>query len=69
MANYRINKNAQANGDKEVHKYGCMYYDNLTNYEFLGDFLTCSTAIQEAKNRGYSTADGCKVCIPSCNNS
>lgn len=68
MAYYRVNKNKQANGDNEVHKRGCRYYDNLTNYEALGDHDTCSSAVREAKRRGYQ-ADGCAICVPSCHTS
>ena len=69
MADYRINKNTQSNGDNEVHKKGCTYYAGLTNYEYLGDFLYCSTAISKAKEIGYKNADGCDECIPECHNS
>jgi len=31
MAYYCVNKNAQANGDHEVHKVGCSFYPNQEN--------------------------------------
>lgn len=68
MANYRVNKNKQSNGDNEVHKSGCTYYSDLTNYESLGDHSNCSSAVSEAKRRGYS-ADGCATCILACHTS
>lgn len=67
MANYRVNKNTYTNpnGDNEVHKEGCVHYQLLTNYEYLGNFSTCAEAINNAKTKGYK-ADGCANCIPSC---
>lgn len=66
MANYRVNNNVQPNGDHEVHKEGCIYY-NLTNYEYLGNHDTCSSAVRKAKTI-HAKADGCKTCIPTCHN-
>jgi len=42
---YYINNNQQANGDYEVHKLGCSYFPR-EDYEYLGEFYTCSEAVQ-----------------------
>jgi hypothetical protein len=67
MANYRVNKNSFTNpkGDNEVHNEGCVHYSQLTNYEYLGDFVNCIGAVQAAKYKGYK-ADGCIKCCPLC---
>ena len=49
MASYYINKNAQANGDHEVHKSGCSYMPNSENIKYLGDFNNCDDAVKESK--------------------
>lgn len=70
MANYRVNKNTDTNpnGNNEVHKDSCPHYSMLTNYENLGPHSSCSSAVLTAKVKGYSKADGCKICIPECHN-
>ena len=67
MARYYVNKNAQTNGDHEVHRDGCTWLDKVVNKEYLGDFINCQPAVQEAKRRGYSTANGCYYCANACN--
>ncbi len=39
MADYWVNRNAQANGDHEVHKQGCS--DMPSDKKYLGDFSSC----------------------------
>lgn len=68
MALYYVNKNAQANGDHEVHKSGCSYMPSPENRMFLGDFSSCHGAVREAK-KTYPTADGCYHCSPACHTS
>jgi hypothetical protein len=65
MARYYVNKNAQANGDHEVHREGCQWLPLPANRIYLGDFLSCGSAKQEAK-KYYPTADGCAHCSPAC---
>lgn len=65
MARYYVNKNAQANGDHEVHREGCSYMPAPENRIYLGDFASCGPAKQEAKKH-YSTADGCYYCSNAC---
>lgn len=68
MALYYVNKNAQTNGDHEVHKSGCSFMPNPENRQYLGDFSSCHPAVAAAK-KIYSTADGCKHCSPACHTS
>ena len=37
MASYYVNKNAQSNGDHEVHVYGCSFFPAAENRLYLGD--------------------------------
>ena len=69
MSAYYVNKNAQANGDHEVHKEGCSYVPQAWNAEYLGEFTTCYGAVTEARRRGYLMADGCAHCCPLCHSS
>ena len=65
MALYYVNKNAQANGDHEVHKSDCDYMPKPENRQYLGDFSNCHDAVREAK-RYYSKSNGCYYCSPAC---
>ncbi len=70
MPNYIVNRNAQANGDNEVHvtpRSSCYSprYPAPENQESLGSHASCHGAVQEAKRRGYK-ADGCYYCSPAC---
>jgi len=62
---YYTNKNAQSNGDHEVHKADCNYLPMESNRKPLGDFSNCQDAVKEAKKTD-SSADGCKHCSPAC---
>jgi hypothetical protein len=68
MAKYYVNKNAQSNGDHEVHKYDCYWLPKIENRIYLGDFYTCSGAVQAAK-KYYSQVNGCMHCSESCHTS
>ena len=48
MALYYVNKNAQSNGDHEVHKTGCSWLPKTENRIYLGDFSSCSLAVTKA---------------------
>lgn len=65
MARYYVNKNAQSNGDHEVHTTGCSHMPEEQNRIYLGDFSSCGPAVTEAKKR-YPTADGCFYCSKPC---
>jgi len=68
MTKYYVNKNAQLNGDHEVHASGCSYMPNLENRIYLGEFLSCSSAVQEARKH-YSQSNGCFYCSYDCHTS
>ena len=68
MAIYYVNKQAQSNGDHEVHKSGCSYMPSTENSIFLGEFSSCHGAVREAK-KYYPQADGCYYCSPDCHTS
>lgn len=63
MADYWVNRNAQANGDHEVHRQGCSYMPSDKKY--LGDFASCRGAVAEAK-KTYSQSNGCYWCSREC---
>ena len=65
MARYYVNKNAQANGDHEVHTTGCPYLPNPENRIYLGDFSSCAPAVREAKKH-YPQSNGCYWCSREC---
>jgi len=68
MARYYVNKNAQANGDHEVHREGCSYLPLETNRIYLGQFDSCSGAVREARNH-YTQVNGCYYCSNACHTS
>lgn len=63
--NYYVNKNAQSNGDHEVHNESCPYLPSVANRTHLGSFTNCRDAVAKAKTI-YRTADGCATCSPTC---
>jgi len=65
MAAYYVNKNAQVNGDHEVHKSGCSYMPSIENRMYLGDFSNCHDAVREAK-KTYPQSNGCYYCSYAC---
>jgi hypothetical protein len=65
---YYVNKNAQPNGDHEVHSENCRYLPNVENRKYLGEFSNCADAVKEAK-KTYSQSNGCKTCSISCHTS
>ncbi|MCC6913206.1 MAG: hypothetical protein IT566_05845 [Rhodospirillaceae bacterium] len=68
MPNYCVNKNAQANGDHEVHRDGCSYLPAPANQHYLGNHLTCQSAVLAAK-QVYRQSNGCAYCSPACHTS
>ena len=65
MAKYYVNNNAQSNGDHEVHKEGCPYLPLVKSKKYLGDHLSCHSAVREAK-KTYSKSNGCYTCSRVC---
>ncbi len=68
MASYYVNKNAQSNGDHEVHTTGCSFLPEPHNRIYLGEFSSCSSAVQEAR-RYYTRVNGCFYCSRPCHTS
>ena len=68
MASYYVNKNAQANGDHEVHKDGCSFMPEPSNRTYLGEFSNCQPAVQEA-SKHYNQVNGCYYCSVACHTS
>lgn len=65
---FYVNKNAQTNGDHEVHRSTCDWLPNVENRLFLGDFATSQQAVREAA-RYYTQVDGCIHCCPESHHS
>ncbi|MGG6231828.1 hypothetical protein [Tenacibaculum sp. SDUM215027] len=68
MARYYVNKNAQTNGDHEVHKLECTWIPNVENRIYLGEFDNCKDAVKEAKKH-YTKVNGCYYCSRECHTS
>lgn len=68
MAYHYVNKNAQANGDHEVHVSGCSFMPLQENRIYLGDFASCGPAVTEAKKH-YAQSNGCYYCCNACHTS
>jgi len=65
MAHYYVNKNAQANGDHEVHVSICTFCPKEENSIYLGEHISCETAVIEARTH-YQQVNGCTFCSPRC---
>ena len=65
MIKYYVNKQAQDNGDHEVHRLDCYYLPSEENQQYLGLFTNCHDAVQEAK-KYYPISNGCKFCSREC---
>ncbi len=65
MPKYYVNKNAQPNGDHEVHTENCNWLPAEHNREYLGRFSNCYGAVREAKKK-YSQVNGCYYCSRAC---
>jgi hypothetical protein len=68
MASYYVNKNAQSNGDHEVHTGSCSYLPATQNRQYLGEFSSCGPAVAEAK-KYYKQSNGCYYCCNACHTS
>lgn len=67
MARYCVNRNAQANGDHEVHNLttGCNFLPDIANQKSLGEHSSCQSAVREAKQT-YPQSNGCYYCCNAC---
>ena len=70
MNYYCVNKNAQSNGDHEVHNVsvGCSFLPHVNNRINLGYFDTCHGAVREARKHFYQV-NGCYYCCGACHTS
>lgn len=68
MAKYYVNKNAQNNGDHEVHKQGCFWLPKVENRIYLGEHTSCKSAVRKAKDY-YDQVNGCYHCSNECHTS
>lgn len=65
---FYVNKNAQSNGDHEVHRADCSRLPDAENRLYLGEFSSSYEALVAAK-RIYDKADGCAYCCPEIHHS
>jgi hypothetical protein len=69
MPYYCVNKNAQSNGDHEVHdSWANSCLPATWNQQDLGYHSSCSEAVTAARSY-YSQVDGCAYCVPTCHKS
>lgn len=68
MPQYYVNRNAQENGDHEVHEETCTYLPAPANRIALGWHPSCHGAVAKAREY-YVRADGCAKCCPACHHS
>jgi len=70
MPSYYVNKNAQPNGDHEVHEIGsdCGHEPNPENRISLGAHDSCVGAVQAARGR-FGKVNGCYYCCELCHTS
>lgn len=60
---FYVNRNAQTNGDHEVHRATCSWLPDAANRIYLGDFSSSQAALVEARKYFYRV-DGCLFCCP-----
>ena len=68
MPIYYVNKNAQSNGDHEVHTGDCSFLPDPQNRLYLGYFSNCHDAVRKAK-KTYPQSNGCFYCSYACHTS
>ena len=72
MPRFIINKNAQSNGDHEVHNAttGCTFMPSLDSQINLGEYPSCHGAVKYAKDYWRNERiNGCYYCCNSCHTS
>lgn len=62
---YYVNRNAQSNGDHEVHDASCSRCPEASNRIYLGEFSSCPPAVREARNH-FTRVNGCYYCSRPC---
>lgn len=66
MEFFLVNRQAQPNGDHEVHRLACRYLPLEINRHNLGYFPTCHEAVWAARSLGYPQVNGCYWCCNAC---
>lgn len=66
MAEYFVNKNAQTNGQHQVHRDTCSRLPRESNREPLGFHRACRSAVIAARVMGYGDVNGCAWCAREC---
>lgn len=72
MPNFIVNRNAQSNGDHEVHDAttGCSHMPQPENQVDLGAHTSCHGAVTKAKSSWpENRINGCYYCCNSCHTS
>ena len=65
MDKYYVNKNAQNNGDHEIHTSHCRFLPKDENRIYLGYYTNCQPAVEKARDY-YDNVDGCAYCSSRC---
>ena len=68
MRMYYVNKDAQDNGDHEVHTLACQRLPEEDNRIYLGSFDSCEPAVVVAMSY-YDQVNGCYWCARDCHTS
>lgn len=68
MDYYYVNRQAQVNGDHEVHKQTCAFLPIPSNQLALGFHSNCREAVRAAKVHYYQS-NGCYWCSRECHTS
>ena len=68
MPYYCVNRNAQPNGEHEVHDVsnGTWCLPIQASRFDLGYHANCTSAVQEAARRGIAQVNGCRWCASAC---
>lgn len=65
MKSYYIDTEKSIFQENEVHERGCHRLPKKENLEYLGDFVSCHTAIKEARKK-FEDVNGCYSCSWEC---
>jgi len=64
VQHYYVSKQAQSNGNHEVHVPRCTYLPEGDSSQYLGAFINCNEAVRAARSV-YEKVAGCQICCPS----
>lgn len=65
MVRYYANRDAQANGEHDVHGEGCHFVPESDKRSYLGEYTSCRHAVAAARTI-YPQSNGCHACSPEC---